>query len=534
MNKFISLTKLQLKDFISRYQSGLNVRGGNFGKFLLIFVAAMLFIPSIQLSQSLYTPVAMLGYPQLIITFMYIAAVMAMLFTAFPFIMSIFFYSKDITFLSSLPITESTIVFSKLTAIYIYLLAISGFIFGPALAIYIINSNVSILLFILALLTFIISPILPLVIATIVILPLMRFVGASKRRNLFSILGSILLLIVIIGMQMALTRLQSDPDGMQQLLAQSSGILNLVGKGFPPSIWLTNMIQGLMIDGLLFLGLNIFLLLVLKLLSKVLYRKAMMSFNQQSSISIKKGSIYYKKRSIGYQLIRRHILIITSNPTFFLNTFLIMIVPILMFGIMYFTGEVSLQTLNSPLLDPYRVFIFAGIISSPAILGSNSATAISREGKSFWETKILPISLKDNIRYRIITTILISFLGSLLLGIVSILLLNFSLIEVLLGILACVSLTLFLSTIDIIINIYRPMLDWTHPTAAVKNNMNVMISLGIRVVLGGLIYIIIIIFKALGANTLMILYSCIFLILFFISRYLIYKVYIKMFRDISM
>jgi ABC-2 type transport system permease protein len=533
MNKFISLTKLQLKDFISRYVSGLNLRGGNIGKILLIFVAAMLLLPSIQLSQSLYTPVAMLGYPQLLITFMYIAAVMAMLFTALPFIISIFFYSKDITFLSSLPITESTIVFSKLSAIYIYLLAVSGFIFGPALAIYIINSNGSLLLFILGMITFITSPILPLVIATIIILPIMRFISGSKRRNLFSILGSILLLAVIIGLQLALTRFQSDPEGIQQLLAQSDGILNLVGKGFPPSIWITNMVQGSMIDTLLFFGLNILLILILQFLSKVLYRKAMLSFNQQGSIGIKQGSIYYKKRSIGYQLIRRHILIIISNPTFFLNTFLIMIVPILMFGIMYFTGEVSLQTLNSPLLDPYRVFIFAGIISSPAIIGSNSATAITREGKSFWETKILPISLQDNIKYRVITTIMISILGSLILAIVSIILLNFSLIQVLLGIMACVSLTLFLSTIDIIINIYRPMLDWTHPTAAVKNNMNVMISLAIRVALGGLVYLIAIIAKALGSSSLMILFSCIFLVLFFISRYLVYKVFVKMFRDIS-
>lgn len=36
---------------------------------------------------------------------------------------------------------------------------------------------------------------------------------------------------------------------------------------------------------------------------------------------------------------------------------------------------------------------------------------------------------------------------------------------------------------DLIINIFRPYLTWTNPTAAVKNNMNVLLSLASRALL---------------------------------------------------
>lgn len=532
MNKFMSLTKLQLKDFFSRYQSGLNLKKGILGKGLFIVVGLLLLFPAIQLSQSLYTPLAMVGYPQILVTLAYIGAVIAMLFAAIPFIMSIFFYSKDITFLSSLPIKESAIVLSKLSAIYIYLLGMSAFIFGPALAIYTINQEMNILLILLSLIAFIVSPILPLTIATLIILPIMRWVGGSKRRNLFSILGSILFLFFIVALQLILSRFQSDPERMQQLLAQPEGLLKAVGKPFPPSLWLTNMIQGSFVDMILFLGITIILVLLLQGLSKAIYRKAMMSFSQEGSVSIKEGSIYYKKRSVGLQLIRRNFFIITSNPTFFLNTFLNMLVPVLVFGISMFTGETSIEALNSPLLAPYRVLIFAGVLSSPAIISNISATAITREGKAFWETKVLPISLKDNLRYRVITTMILNLFGSLLLGIGSMFIMDLSAMDILLGIVVTISLTLFLATVDIVINIFRPMLNWTHPTAAVKNNMNVMISLALRVVIGFGIYGIFMVVKAKN-ETMIILISGIFFLLYLLARHLVYKVFVKKFKEIS-
>lgn len=534
MNKFISLTKLQLKDFISRYQGSLNIKRGNLGKILVVLLFLLLLMPSIQIAQSFYSPFALMGNPELLITMMYIGAVMVMLFAAIPFILSIFFYSKDTTFLSSLPISESSIVFSKLSTIYLYLLVVSGFIMGPGLGVYLVNSHGGIFLIVPLLLTWILSPVLPLTIATIIILPIMRFVGGSNRRNLFSILGNILFLVIIIGLQMILTRVQTNPEAMQQIFSQPDGILRSIGYVFPPSIWMTKMIEGSFINATLFIGVNILFILLLDIIARKVYRKAILSFNQQGSTRIKQGDLYYRKRGIGFQLIKRNILIITSNPAFFLNTFISMFVPVLIFFMMLFTGDLSLEVLNSPMLESYRLYIFAGVTSSPAIIGSTSATAISREGRAFWQTKILPISLEDNIHYRVMTTILLSLFASLLLGIATLFFLNLSWMEILLGILGCVAITLFLAHIDFIINIYRPLLDWTNPTAAVKNNLNVTISLGIRVVIGALIYGISLLIGGLPANMFIFICIVLFFILFFIVRYLLYKVYVKKFREIAL
>ena len=148
------------------------------------------------------------------------------------------FYSRDTAFLSSLPIRESTIVFSKLSAMYLYLLGLSGLVFGPVLGIYLVNSTQIMGVLIPSALVFLLSPILPLVLATIIIMPLMRFVGASKRRNLFTILGNLVLFITILVMQSFLTRLQTHPEAMEQLLLQSDGLLRVIGRTFRPAFGL--------------------------------------------------------------------------------------------------------------------------------------------------------------------------------------------------------------------------------------------------------------------------------------------------------
>ncbi|MBN3585587.1 hypothetical protein JYB64_24665, partial [Algoriphagus aestuarii] len=64
----------------------------------------------------------------------------------------------------------------------------------------------------------------------------------------------------------------------------------------------------------------------------------------------------------------------------------------------------------------------------------------------------------------------------------------------------CLTVTLFLATIDILIDIYRPILNWTNPTAAVKNNLNVTFSLLIRGVIALIIYLLYKIWPGIFAN----------------------------------
>lgn len=533
MNKFISLTKIQVKDFLSKYQSGANLKNNKLGKFLMLIILVLLLLPSITFSITTFTLFDSLKQPELVITSMYVSAVLLMFFMAVPFVVSTFFYAKDMRFLSSLPVREDLIIFSKLSTVYLYLLIISLLLMGPAIVIYGLNVGFDLALIIFGLLALLLSPVLPLLVSALFILFVTRLVSGSNRRNLLSIFGNLLLIVAIIAFQLGFNRFIANPEYLEKIFSNQEGILGLIGLRFPPSIWVTKMIQGSFLDTIYFIAINLVFFLLLQALAKRFYRRAMSAFNQGASVG--RGKIYYRKRSKGWQLIKRHVLIILKKPIFLLNTVLLLIFPIILFVALGLTGEVNLEILANPQISPYLIFIFTGLLISPAAFANLSATAITREGRSFWELKALPISVQENIRYRVLTTLVFNFFGSGLLLIIALFILPVTFEIILLGSILGIILTLFFATVDIIINIYRPFLNWTNPNAAIKNNLNVMISLGIRAGLGLIVYLLYQYTPLFNLNfkLIIVLASGLFLILYLLIRYSLYNYYSKKFTQIS-
>src|SRR5690554_6286250 len=485
MNKLKPLILLQIKDFIGKMQSSLNIRNRILARLLQSFVIIALAVPAVNYAIFTYKVFDSLQRPELVMTTMYIGAVMLTFFLGIPIIISVFFFSKDLRFLSALPLREDTIVFAKLSTVYIYMLAVTTILLAPGMIVYGINTGFSISLIIFGLLALILAPVLPLFISAIVVLIFSRIISKNKYRNIFIIIGNILFIVVIIALQMGMNRFAANPEEIKTIFSTENGLLRFIGIRFPPSIWLTKMILGSLKDAVYFIGLNAIFFFIIKFLAGLFFRRSLLAFGQGS---IAAGKIYYKKHSKGWQLFRRHILIIVKEPTFLINTLLSMIIPVIMFLVMSVSGQISLEMFASEQLKPYLILIFSGILISPAVVSNISSTAITREGRAFWETKVLPVEGRENIKYRVLTTAVINLLGVLVLSIISLYLLPLTLKIIIIAVILAISTTLFLGTVDFIINIYRPLLNWTHPTAAVKNNMNVIISLGIRAVIGLIYY----------------------------------------------
>ena len=111
------------------------------------------------------------------------------------------------------------------------------------------------------------APILPLVIAAIFVILLMRFINIRKSKDLMVVLGSLLGLFLGIGVNF-LT--QSIPQGNEKefitsLIESNTGLIEAIGNKFPPSIWLLlPCCPGWQVRAfLLFIGLSLLLLAVL-------------------------------------------------------------------------------------------------------------------------------------------------------------------------------------------------------------------------------------------------------------------------------
>jgi len=532
VHKLKALTMIQLKDFIGKYTSGLGMKNKYIGRILLLVLAGLLAVPSITLSIVIYDSLQIIGQTELLITSMYLNSVIFMFIFGFPFIISVFFFARDSHFLAALPIREDSLIISKLATVYIYLLVVSTLILGPALLIYLINSGFSIYLLILSLMTLILAPLLPLMISSIIILPFGNIFSRSSHRKMLVTLFNIIFLVGILGFQLFFGNYFEDPEMVQELLA-GGGFIEIIGMNFPPSIWLTRAFTGSLISVGLFLALNLLLIFILKFTAKLFFRRSLLAFAQEGGSS--NGRIYFKKRSRSFQLIRRNILIILKEPMFLMNNGIVLIAPIFIIAILLIQGDYSLAMLGSAEMESYWLLILSVFIASPALMGNITATAITREGQSFWETRVMPISAAENLKYRILTTIILSSFSSLLFLVMALFIIPFSLELYGLAALFSLVLTLLLAYVDIVINIFRPHLNWTNPTAAVKNNLNVVFSLLIRAGIGLVFFLFYQIFPGLfvGSNQLVFISTIIFAGLYILVRTYVYRQGAEKFEKIS-
>ncbi|MCF8008571.1 MAG: hypothetical protein K9K32_02285 [Halanaerobiales bacterium] len=533
MKKFKSIVIILLKNFINNAKSSLNVKNNKLIALLQLVLIGAIFVPAVYLSIVTFEAFAQINQPELVVTSMYVNSIILMFFLGIPIIVSVFFFSKDTRFLISLPIKEETIIFAKLSTIYLFLLAISAAFVLPSIVVYAINTTITLSIIIGGLLAFILAPLLPLLISSLLILIFNKIVRKSKYKNLLTITGNLMLIIAIIVIQMMVSKNAANPELIQNAFLNNESLIGIIGVSFPPSIWMTKMILGSFINTIYFIGINILFVIILQLMAKYFFKKSLLSLSHASN-STKK--IYYTNHSKEWQLLKRHVLIIVQEPTFLLNTLLTMLVPLILYVVMSFSGDLSLEVLNSKQMNSYMVLIYSGIIIMPTIVSNISSTAITREGKAFWQTKVLPISNKMNIKYRIITSLIINFLGSLIVGIVGYFMLTLSMKIIIIGIYFAVTTTLFLTTIDFIINIYRPLLNWSHPTAAVKNNLNVTLALGIRFAIGIIVFGLYKLYPDMFNNydLLLIAMGSIFLVLYLVTRFILYNYYIEKFSKISL
>ncbi len=533
MKKLKLLIMLQLKNSWKKIQGSLNIKNKKLLLAVQTFLIISIFAPAIYFSIVSYKAFSQINQPELVITSMYVNAVILMFFLGIPIIASVFFFSKDTKFLITLPVTETDIIFSKLSTVYIFLLGISTMFLLPSIITYLIGSGFSISVIFFGIIGYFMAPLLPLLISALIILAFNKYIRKTKYKNILTVLSNIVLIVVIIVIQLGITQYGSNPEQVQRAILNNESFISMVGSSFPPSIWLTKMILGSIVDFLYFMGINLLFMLTLYYLAKTFFRKSMM-YSTVSSVNSKKD-LYFKKHSIAYQLIKRHILIIVKEPTFLLNTVLSMIVPVILLVLMLFSRQFSIDLLNSVEIKPFMMLIVSVFVISPSIVSNISSTVITREGKAFWELKALPIDSKLNIKYRIWTTVAINTVGSFMLLILAIFIFPMTIEMIAIVLLFTIITTLLFATIDFIVNIYRPILHWTHPTAAVKNNLNVTIALGLRVVAGAVCYLVYMTTSGFvdSFNSLIILISILFFILYLITRHQLYSKLVVKFEKIT-
>ncbi len=445
-----------------------------------------------------------------------ILSVFLIIFFSFFQIISYFYFSDDVKILTPMPIKPSHYLLSKFFVIYIWELLISMFTVLPFFIIYAVYENIYFYQWIMMIISFVLLPIIPLVVIAIITVVLMSLTNIFKSKDALRMASYILLFVSLVFFQYkiydVLLTMPEDPEKQlefgQNLVNNSTFFLEKFSAYYPITKFIEFAVSGSFFESLL--STSIFILLCIGfvyLLSIVLQSIFMKSYlKEQNNRTTKKKKIRTNKKTgvgnVGLSIAKIDFLTLLRVPIYAFNTLsVVILIPVLLivFSNLMSGGNGEIEELLNLYKNNRDIFWLsvALILTIFSIMNPIASTTFSREGKTNWIMRSLPISAKDHIWGRLLTPLITQVVFMIVMLIIIIFTLaqkgsNIS-TDIVYGIitflLAFIS-SLPLLFISIIIDLKRPMLKWENPQQPVKQNMNVLIAIVVGIIYGTLMYLL--------------------------------------------
>jgi len=523
----------------------------------LVALAAVGLVPMlyylVRLLIFLYGILLPLGQQQAILTFGVLAGQFLVLLFGLYYVVSAFYFSRDLETLIPLPLKPYEVMASKFTVILVNEYLTIAPVVLPMVIAYGLMSKGGLPYWTNALLVYLWLPVIPLSIVSVLVVVMMRVVTVSRKKDVFIIVGSLVLIAAGVGLQYTFVRSAGSPLNAQpmiQFFASPDSLLGRIGAGFPPAVWATKALAGGftrsgMAHLALLVGVSLAFLCGILVLAEKLFYRGLIGIGEISGRT--KGlsrEALGRKVTSGRRPVRaifaREWRIMNRTPIFLLNGVLTVILLPVLFIIMARAdrggGDSAsfLKALTSakPLLATLASACFMAVTGT---LNGTSSSAFSREGSQFWMSKVIPVSPREQVTAKFLHSYLIALLGiaastAVLAGLLR-LRVEQLLPAVVLALVAAVALT----AVGMMIDLARPLLDWTNPQKAIKQNLNVLFAfladIGILVALGFLASFLT---KAgLSAKALMLVLFAILLALAVVSAGSLLKMADRRYRDIE-
>ena len=210
------------------------------------------------------------------------------------YVLSAFYFSRDLEFLISLPARPFAVLGAKFGVIMVneYLTVI--LLLMPAFIVYGSMAGKGISYWLLAGLVFLLLPVIPLALSGILVMAMMRLVNVSRKKDFFMLVGSLVLLSLVLFLQLGLSS-NRNPEELLTLFTSSDGLMRLIGEKFPPCIWAADLLaEGFSSTGLrallLFFTSSAAILMLMLLAAERLFYRGLIGITEVSGRRSKTGA----------------------------------------------------------------------------------------------------------------------------------------------------------------------------------------------------------------------------------------------------
>lgn len=504
MNKAWTLMKIMVKMQLSMVGKSDSEKFGLGCSILLILPFAGLLLYSFNgLIEVLYNTLSPTGNENVILGLIFTMMFIVFFFVSISTVLSSFYFAEDVEPFIALPFQPYQVLLGKSAIPFLSLYGINTALLLPVLMFYGEHSQAEILYYIYALILWVLAPLIPFVFASIFIIFIMRFANISKNKDRTKILMGTMGFLFIIGFNIVirLNSGNSSEEGIAPLIQEQNTLLELVTKFFPTayfsSVSLTNpsSLPGILYL-LLVLGLSIVFLFLFMTVGQSMYFKGVLGLSggSRKNFSEKAVTKNMKKRSILTTLMVKETRIILRTPTFFTQIIMqSLFVPVFLIVIVLLETNGSFSSIGTLLNgwgEKKSLLILFGVTIITLGVNPASISAISRDGKSWFNHLYLPIQANTVMRSKILISFSISLLSLTIISILTLFVLNIGLITWFCWLILSLLTNWITSNAGVLVDLSQPKLNWTDEREVFKGRFIGLIALAIIALVFGLAILI--------------------------------------------
>ena len=440
----------------------------------------------VTLTFGMYDTLSVYELQDIIISFAFGATCAVVFIFGVFYVVSTMYHAADIEMLRSLPLRPYQILGGKFLTLIVYEYIMEAYILLPVLIGFGIKSAGGVPYILYSVILLIITPIIGLSIAGVLVMIIMRFTSFGKNKQVFNFVGSILVIGLAIGLNIAMQKLGSITDAqMTAIMAGDTTIATVVSKMFPGVIFASkSLIYSHTLAGLgnlalfilccaagaaLFLGIG-----------QMVYFQGVTGITESAAkrkgVSDIAGKTKRTSNTIAY--LKKEARLLVRSPIGFMNCVLVNLIwPVIIMVMLFSSGQVSdIRSFAGNVNQSVAVAIFVAISSFISATNATASTAISREGKELYVSKYIPMEFEKQLSAKLINAFILSAIGIVFIFALA-LILGYSLSSAVIALLLSLVAAAVLSAAGLLIDVARPKLEWMNEQQAIKQNVNVILHM---------------------------------------------------------
>ncbi len=357
---------------------------------------------------------------------------------------------------------------------------------------------------------------------------ILTLVPKFRNKGLITSVATILIFILVICYSMFSSRIGMMIDMGDQATAPVLQMIRLTAQKAPWLLFITSALSGNVLSSIIMLAFSALFIFVIVPLLAPAYIKTLNGFSDVKSkkISAEKAHVVISKEiksnSVFSTLFVRDVRTIFREPSFFGNgPLMLLLVPVL-FAVSFLIsltaakntnlGEIQQQLKQIFLgMEPqeilsFKYYLTLGFTAITVFMGNSTsiaATSFSREGKSLYDLKAMPIEPDTIVLVKFCHAFMYCIIAALIMGVflvagVNLLGLPLTAIEVAEIFIKYTVISLIISLVliftEMFIDTVNPKLLWENPTAAFKQNVNAVVSSFVSMGVVGLCVVLMFVF----------------------------------------